>query len=411
MYRRHSFFGGIDLVWFFVLYILFHLNLCHGELGAPYTLINRMQTECEAQAVIIGSTLADNYNSYDEDTEWDIRLHNEFLVEHLGFAGWIQMGTWKSGGKTPTGMHAPSLHRKGGWAGHKHVVNSSFWALENQWVYMMGDSTVRQIWATFVSPFQNNEFERNAKEWTRERCERQFPKRKAHPGGGHFPDEGWGGNCGNNEVTCHLTGFGQNGKITFDWKHFTYEDYDQWVFGDEGPWGERNAYNRSPDVLTFQFGLHTCFPGIHNDSMVHKHLEEIPLYMAAVRKAVDRRRGVGHHTTVIMVTSGRLGGPDHESDLCIRRFNRVAARAAHDQGFAVLEREEIERRLMFKSEYYDKVASMKLKLHLDNPAPQIVATSLLGLISCLAQNRTDFSKEDPNPFHIFNTTKLLNGGR
>ena len=43
---------------------------------------------------------------------------------------------------------------------------------------MMGDSTVRQIWATFVSPFQNNDFERNAKEWTRENCARQFPHRK-----------------------------------------------------------------------------------------------------------------------------------------------------------------------------------------------------------------------------------------
>jgi hypothetical protein len=28
---------------------------------------------------------------------------------------------------------------------------------------------------------------------------------------------GWGGKCGNNEVTCHLTGFGAEGKITFDW--------------------------------------------------------------------------------------------------------------------------------------------------------------------------------------------------
>lgn len=33
---------------------------------------------------------------------------------------------------------------------------------------MMGDSTMRQVWATIISPLQSNEFERNAKEWTRE---------------------------------------------------------------------------------------------------------------------------------------------------------------------------------------------------------------------------------------------------
>lgn len=229
--------------------------------GTPYGMITRTQTECETEAILIGTILADKYNSFDEDTEWDSRIHNDFHVEHLGFAGWIQMGTWGSKGRTPHGVHAPALHRKGGWAGAKQVSNSSFWVLENKWVYMMGDSTVRQIWATFVSPFQNNDFEKNAKEWTRERCERQFPKRKAHPGGGHFPEEGWYGNCGNNEVTCHLTGFGSEGKITFDWKHFTYEDYDQWLFGDEGPWGSKSTYNRSPDILTFQVSC--CFHVTH----------------------------------------------------------------------------------------------------------------------------------------------------
>jgi hypothetical protein len=33
---------------------------------------------------------------------------------------------------------------------------------------MMGDSTMRQVWATMLSPLTSNEFERNAKEWTRE---------------------------------------------------------------------------------------------------------------------------------------------------------------------------------------------------------------------------------------------------
>ena len=154
----------------------------------------------------------------------------------------------------------------------------------------MGDSTQRQIWATFLSPFQSNDFERNAKMWTRENCARQYPHRKKHPSGGHFPEEGehfsmekirvllciymlrerqylsvfesfmtvstyqylsiviinirhhhnhphnhrhhyhphphhhhhhhhrhhigWGGKCGNNEVTCDLSGFGPKGRVS-----------------------------------------------------------------------------------------------------------------------------------------------------------------------------------------------------
>ena len=144
-----------------------------------------------------------------------MRIHNDYLVENLGFAGWITAGTYKSGGQTPHKRHAPTLHRKGGWAGHKNISMSSYWALEDQWIYMMGDSTQRQVWATFVSPFQNNDFERNAKEWTRENCAKQFPHRKQHPSGGYFPEEGWGGKCGNNEVTCDLSGFGPQGRFTF----------------------------------------------------------------------------------------------------------------------------------------------------------------------------------------------------
>jgi hypothetical protein len=49
-------------------------------------------------------------------------------------------------------------------------------------------------------------------------------------------DEGWGGKCGNNEVTCNIPGFGSEGIISFDWKHFPYEDYDQWLWGESGLW-------------------------------------------------------------------------------------------------------------------------------------------------------------------------------
>ena len=153
-------------------------------------LISKVQSQCELEALNYGTRLVDQYQSFDENTEWDMRIHHDYLVQYLGFAGWIVGGLWKSGGLTASGANAPSLYEKGGWAGSKNVTESGYWPLEDKWLYMMGDSTQRQVWATFVSPFQNNQFERNAKEWTRENCARQYPHRKEHPSGGYFPEEG-----------------------------------------------------------------------------------------------------------------------------------------------------------------------------------------------------------------------------
>eukprot|EP01038_Epipyxis_sp_PR26KG_P017519 gene17519-24271_t len=192
--------------------------------------------DCEFKALTIATSLADHYNNFDEFTDWDVRIHHDYLVEHLGFAGWIQSGLWKSGGLTASKKFAPTIHQKGGWSGSKNISDSAYWSLKNKWLYMMGDSTQRQIWSTFNSPFQNNQFERNPHISTKESCVRQFPLRKAHPSDGRFPEEGWHGRCGNNEQTCQLSGFGYDGIITFDWKHFPYEDYDEWLFSENGRW-------------------------------------------------------------------------------------------------------------------------------------------------------------------------------
>lgn len=360
--------------------------------AGAYDLITRIQTECELEALQVGTALADRYNSLDEGTEWDVRLHNDYLIENLGFAPWIQDGLYKSGGKTPHKNHAPHLHKLGGWAGHKSINVSSYWALEDQWLYMMGDSTQRQVWATLVSPFATNDFERNAKNWTRENCARQFPHRKVHVSDGHFPEEGWSGRCGNNEVTCDFPGFGSNGQITFDWKHFAYEDYDEWLFGvhnETGKWStDKNV--RRPDILTFEVGLHTCVHSCHptlNETTIKRHEEDIPLLMKAVKTAVDRHpTQSGLPTIVIVSTAGRAGNPEPKINQCAWRYNRILAHEAHKHGFVVLEREEIERRLLFKSEHYPESSSIWPKLHLDPPSPQIIGTSLLALISCLRKN-------------------------
>jgi hypothetical protein len=145
-------------------------------------------------------------------------------------------------------------------------------------------------------------------------------------------------------------------------------------------------------VLVIHVGLHTCIHALshsNNASMVAQHEVDLQRMMNAIRKAIDRTPETSGKTTVIIQLPGRAGGTVHTVDSCSRRFNRIAAKEAHLHGFVVFEREEIERRLLFKSEYLADHRSIKPLLHLENPAPNVVGTSLLGMITCLARNGSD----------------------
>lgn len=143
-------------------------------------------------------------------------------------------------------------------------------------------------------------------------------------------------------------------------------------------------------------GLHTCIHALannNNETMVQQHETAIPIMMKAIRTAIDRIPSSLPKTTVIIQLPGRAGNTDARIDYCSRRFNRLLAKNAHEFGFSVFEREEIERRLLFKSEYFPDHRTIKPLLHLENPAPNIVGTSLLGLVSCLMRNGTTHNME------------------
>jgi hypothetical protein len=53
----------------------------------------------------------------------------------------------------------------------------------------------------------------------------------------------------------------------------------------------------------------------------------------------------------------------------------------------VLEREEIERRLLFKSDFNPKLKFLKNGLHLAAPSPQIIATSLNAMVGCMRRKK------------------------
>ncbi len=90
---------------------LFLVVLADLTNGGKLPGISTMVSECELEAVNIGTRLVDRFNNFDEETEWDMRIHHDYLTTHLGFAGWIQTGLWKSNGLTAHRKHAPTLHK------------------------------------------------------------------------------------------------------------------------------------------------------------------------------------------------------------------------------------------------------------------------------------------------------------
>ena len=122
--------------------------------------------KCEESALQLGTRLADSFNSPFNGENWEKRLYQNYITENLGFAPFMSKGLRNSDGLTTSGQIAKDLQSKGGWTDHE-IDDSPYRSLNHKWVYMVGDSTTRQIWASYAAPFQGNSFERNAKEWSR----------------------------------------------------------------------------------------------------------------------------------------------------------------------------------------------------------------------------------------------------
>ena len=231
------------------------------------------------------------FNAPIGDVDWSTRVYQNFIAKNLGFSNWIG----HHGGNTLTGQSPKELHHEGGWVG-RDTDNSPYAALNHKWIYMFGDSTTRQIWASFASPFKGNKFERNAKEWTRHYCGKQ-EKRAKHVKDGIFDEEGWRGPCGVNAVTCHISGYGDQGVLSYDWKHFPYEDYDEFMWGDKGPWmvGFGGEGIRRPDgtlsiARKWSLRLFLCIysPLI---SLLLRHLQYSRCKWACTAAGTHRHRG------------------------------------------------------------------------------------------------------------------------
>lgn len=124
------------------------------------SVILQQLAKCELETLRLGSDLADTMNSPVSSESWSQRVHQDSVVERLGFAPYLNKGV------TLTNSNVKDLQSRGNWTGQS-IENSPYRVLDHEWIYMVGDSTTRQIWASFAAPFQANTFERNAKEWVR----------------------------------------------------------------------------------------------------------------------------------------------------------------------------------------------------------------------------------------------------
>ena len=88
--------------------------------------------------------------------------------------------------------------------------------------------------------------------------------------------------------------------------------------------------------------------------MLKNHFSDVEKLMRRVRETIDfvnlksTLENKKITKTIIIMTSGG-SNVDEIIDLCIKRMNRIIEREAHRYGFLVLERGEIERRLLYKS--------------------------------------------------------------
>lgn len=87
----------------------------------------------------------------------------------------------------------------------------------------------------------------------------------------YVPPPGDPAPCYLNEKTCtsfyNSTGMGRSINITYDWKHFMYEDYDRWLYNRQGP----------TTFSTARFSRALCCGAKVCRSIAHRCLQTTPI--------------------------------------------------------------------------------------------------------------------------------------
>ena len=106
---------------------------------------------CEVEAMRVGTRLVDIYNSYSSNSDWRDSYYCDYMTTHLGFDKTLTEGL--IAGRTSEGKFAADLRSSGGWTNYTDTLKSSYWALKDQWLYLHGDSTSRQIFEVMLKSY------------------------------------------------------------------------------------------------------------------------------------------------------------------------------------------------------------------------------------------------------------------
>jgi hypothetical protein len=151
--------------------------------------------------------------------------------------------------------------------------------------------------------------------------------------------------------------------------------------------------------LVIQVGHSTCLPSSdpaksetelqHSEETFNTHAAQVDTLFDTMKAVFGGSNSAGASTTVIVSTAPRALIGNSKSEICMWKLNRIIARAAHRRGFIVLEREEMEHRVMFKLQNSEDLLRIGVMDVTEPPMAEIVSTSLLSMIACLARNVTE----------------------
>lgn len=228
---------------------------------------------------------------------------------------------------------------------------------------------------------------------------------------------------------CSVHGFGTSGKLSYERRDLLAEDFSSSKqFLSSHPL--LSGTGRRPDVLVLQMGYQTCTISHYKEyakaenwsQLLEKNADEL---LKSLQKLLQQMRDKGEAAPKVIVSiPGRLfsnetllgskySRADFDGDLdnidyCIWRLGGVLTYIAHLHGFPVLAREEIEHRLLLKTEHFygtvdpEALASngaiaVEHVHHLTRgslakvvafPGAPIVAAALAEMLYCMDRNQT-----------------------
>ena len=106
-------------------------------------LDKKLHRKCEVEYFRVGTTLADIINSPSEIWNMEMRMHQNYIIKNLGFYNDFLAN-----------KEYYELRKANGWI--SGMENTKYRPLYDKWIYIYGDSTLRQVFEAFYKTANSN---------------------------------------------------------------------------------------------------------------------------------------------------------------------------------------------------------------------------------------------------------------